>query len=119
MFAATAVPHSAVAQQNTTGPSDGGSMTVMQLSERDCKVFAGISMDVIKSIGRANLSDEFVRGMIDFAVNKKCTGPYSVPARGRDIDAFVAIDGILGSNKIMLDKIGVRSVKPVEAPAQN
>jgi hypothetical protein len=77
-------------------------------------------MDVMKKMGRANLSDEFVHGMMDFAVNKRCTGPYSIPARhGRDSDAFGAIDGILGSNKIMLDKIGVRAAKPVAAPAQN
>ena len=119
MIAATAIPFSATAQQATKVATPGVASTVMQLSAAECNVFAGISMDVMKSIGRANLSDEFVRGMIDFAVNRKCTGPYSVPARGRDIDAFVAIDGILGSNKIMLDKIGVRSVKPVAALTQN
>ncbi len=119
MLAATTIPLSATAQQATTVAAPGAAGTVMQLSERDCKVFAGISMDVMKSIGRANLSDEFVRGMIDFAVNKKCTGPYSIPARGQDINAFGTIDGILGSNKIMLDRIGVRAVKPVAALTQN
>lgn len=119
MLAATAIPLSALAQQATKVATPGAASTVMQLSAAECNVFAGISMDVMKSIGRANLSDEFVRGMIDFAVNRKCTGPYSIPARGQDINAFGTIDGILGSNKIMLDRIGVRAVKPVAALTQN
>jgi hypothetical protein len=119
MLAATAVPLSATAQQATRVAAPGAASTVMQLSAADCTVFAGIATDVIKSVGRANLSDEFVRGVIDFAVNKKCAGPYSFPARGRDHDAFGAIDGILGSNKIMLDRIGVRAAKPVAALTQN
>jgi hypothetical protein len=119
MLAATSIPLSASAQQATNVAAPGATSTVMQLSAADCRVFAGIATDVMKTIGRENLSDEFVRGMIDFAVNKKCTGPYSIPARGKDIAAFATIDGILGSNKIMLDKIGVRSVKPVAALTQN
>ncbi len=120
MLAATAIPLSATAQQATRVAAPGTASTVMQLSAAECNVFSGISMDVMKKMGRANLSDEFVHGMMDFAVNKKCTGPYSIPARhGRDSDAFGTIDGILGSNKIMLDKIGVRASKPVAALTQN
>jgi hypothetical protein len=120
MLAATSIPLSASAQQATTVAAPGAASAVMQLSAADCRVFAGIATDVMKSIGREKLSDEFVRGMIDFAVNKKCTGPYSIPARhGRDSDAFGTIDGILGSNKIMLDKIGVRAAKPVATLSRN
>ena len=115
MLAATAIPLSATAQQATTVAAPGAAATVMQLSAADCRVFAGISMDVMKSMGRANLSDEFVRGMIDFAVNKKCVGPYNVPTRGQDISAFNSIGGILASNGISLERIGVRQVKPVAA----
>ena len=120
MLAATAIPLSATAQQATTVAAPGAADTVMQLTAADCRVFAGISMDVMKSLGRTNLSDEFVRGMIDFAVNKKCVGPYSVPTpRGHDVAAYNSISGILATNGISLERIGVRQIKPVAALTQN
>ena len=91
----------------------------MQLSAAECRVFAGSATDVITSVGRTNVSDEFVRPVIDFAGNTKCTDPHCIPARGKDHDAFGAIDGILGSNNIFQDKIGVRSVRATAALIQN
>jgi hypothetical protein len=115
MLAATSIPLSATAQQATTVAAPGVTSTVMQLSESDCKVFAGMTVRVIDSMGRQNLSNEFVKAMIDFAVTKKCSGPYNIPTRGQDISAFNSIGGILASNGISLERIGVRQVKPVAA----
>jgi len=119
MLAATALPFSATAQQATKVAAPGAAATVMQLSESDCKVFAGMAVRVIDSMGRQNLSNEFVKAMIDFAVTKKCSGPYNIPTRGQDISAFESISGILASNGISLERIGVRQIKPVAALTQN
>lgn len=114
LVAATAIASDVRAQQPTPIAAPG-TATVMQLSEAECKAFAGVTTDVIKTMGRANMSNEFVRAMIDFAVTRRCVGPYNIPTRGQDIAAFNSIGGILGVNGISLDKIGVRQVKPVAA----
>lgn len=116
LLAATAIPLPAAAQQATTIAVPAPLNTVMQLSESDCKVFAGMAVRVIESMGRQTLSSEFIDAMIDFAVTKKCKGPYNIPTpRGRDVAAYNSIGGILASNGISLERIGVRQVKPVAA----
>lgn len=117
-MAASATTNPVLAQDATKVAAPSAPAAVMQLSAADCRAFAGIATDVINTVGRENVSDAFVKAVIDFAVKRQCTGPYSIPARGKDIDAFVAIDGILGSNNIFLDKIGVRSVRATAALTQ-
>jgi hypothetical protein len=118
-LALTAATTPAFAQQATTIVAPTPSATVMQLSEADCKVFMGMSAKVFRSIGRQNLSDDFANAMYDFAVTRRCAGPYNVPTRGKDIAAFGSIDGILYGNGISLEKIGVRQVKPTAALTKN
>ncbi|MEQ1697704.1 MAG: hypothetical protein ABL901_17870 [Hyphomicrobiaceae bacterium] len=119
MIAASAVSLPSHAEKATTVAAPVTSNTVMQLSESDCKVFAGMTLRVIESIGRKKLSDDFVKAMVDFGVTRRCAGPYNIPTRGSDIAAYSSITGILYGNGISLEKIGVRQVKPTAELTQN
>ena len=95
------------------------SATVMQLSEADCKVFAGMTMRVIKSMGPTTLSADFINAMVDFGANRRCAGPYNIPTNGTDVVAYKTVTDILNASGINLARIGVRAVGPTAALTQN
>lgn len=110
-LAAAAAAGPAIAQDLTKTAAPAGAPKVMQLTEEQCAMFKRATLDVIKVIGRANLSDEFVNAMVDFGVRRKCAGPAEIPARGRDIDALNTVRSILLSSNVSLEQIGVRGVR--------
>jgi len=88
--------------------------TVQGLTDAQCKLFKGWLIDHIKSVGRQNLSDEFVAAMGDFALKKDCTAPVSIPVFGgtrKDIDVFNSISSIMRTTQgIDLRALGVNPV---------
>lgn len=90
-----------------TVPTNPAGMTTDQ-----CKVFKGILTDYIKLNGRENLSDAFVNAMVDFAINKKCSGPANIPVDGKEIDIFNSISRVMYSTQgVQLNRMGVVMVR--------
>ena len=118
MTAATAANVLPVSAQQATRVA-APSATVMQLSEADCKVFAGMTVRVINSMGPKTLSADFINAMIDFGANRKCAGPYNIPTNSTDVVAYKSVTDILNANGISLARIGVRAVGPTAALTQN
>jgi hypothetical protein len=107
----------ATAQQatniNITRPAPA---TTQVMTEAQCRAFKGLLTDHIRVTGRENLSDGFVSAMVDFAINRKCAGPASIPTAGREIDVFNSISGLMEvTYRIDMDKIGLRQVKRTAA----
>lgn len=109
---AVAAPVSDAAAQSAAPKATNVAVTtpgaVQGLTNDQCKAFKGILTDFIKDVGRQNLSDDFVNAMVEFAINKKCAAPASIPVTPRDLSVFNAISGLMyQTQRVELKKMGI------------
>lgn len=92
-------------------------------TEKECKVVAGVTSEVVRAVGKDTLSREFWLSMARFIApdgkRATCDGTTNITTpMGPDIDAYNTIRGILlqGPNPISLQE---RGLVPVAGPAPN
>ncbi len=76
-----------------------------QFTADECKHIAGIAGQVVTSLGKDTLSNDFrqsFRNFLDASVT--CTGPTKIATpTGRDINAYNVIAGMLAAGKYRID----------------